>query len=87
LLKTYLKRLRLPAMARELEKIAAEAAAANLVYERFLLLLAEHEVLAREQNTLRQRLRVAGFPVLKTLDSYDFSSIFSAHWNSPTPAQ
>jgi DNA replication protein DnaC len=75
LLKTYLKRLRLPAMARELEKIAAEAASANLVYERFLLLLAEHEVLAREQNTLRQRLRVAGFPVLKTLDSYDFSSM------------
>lgn len=73
LLRTYLKRLRLPAMTRELEKIAAEAASANLTYERFLLLLAEHEVLAREQNTLRQRLKGAGFPVLKTLDSYDFS--------------
>jgi DNA replication protein DnaC len=73
LLRTYLKRLRLPAMGRELEKIAAEAASANLAYERFLLLLAEHEVLAREQNTLRLRLKAADFPVLKTLDSYDFS--------------
>ena len=73
LLKAYMKRLKLPAMAREMDKVVAEASAANLPYERFLLALTEHEVLAREQNTLRQRIRRAGFPVLKTLDSYDFA--------------
>lgn len=75
LLKTYLKRLKLPAMAREVDKVVAEASTANLPYDRFLLALAEHEVLAREQNTLRQRIRRAGFPVLKTIDSYDFTLI------------
>ena len=73
LLKTYLKRLKLPAMAREVDKVAGEASASNLPYDRFLLALTEHEVLAREQNTLRQRIRRAGFPVLKTIDSYDFT--------------
>lgn len=73
LLKAYLKRLKLPTMAREVDKVVTEASTANLPYDRFLLALTEHEVLAREQNTLRQRIRRAGFPVLKTIDSFDFT--------------
>lgn len=75
LLKAYLKRLRLPAMARELEKCLQESTAANLPYERFLLVLAEQEVLQREQNATKLRLRQARFPILKTLDSFNFSTI------------
>lgn len=75
LLKAYLKRLRLPAMAREYEKLAAEAARTNLPYERFLLTLAEQEVLQREQNTLKLRIKRAGFPVLKTLDTFAFNAV------------
>lgn len=75
LLRTYLKKLRLPTVAAELEKVSREAGAANLPYERFLLTLLEQEVLAREENTLRLRIKQAQFPLLKTLDSFDFSAI------------
>ena len=75
LLKAYFKRLRLPAMARELEKCLIDSGDANLPYERFLLVLAEQEVLQREENATRLRLRQAHFPLLKTFDSFDFSVI------------
>jgi DNA replication protein DnaC len=75
LLKAYLKKLRLPTVARDLEKMAAEAARTHLPYERFLLVLLEHEVLQREENTLKLRLKRAAFPVLKTLETFDFSAI------------
>lgn len=42
-------------------------------YQRFLLTLAELEVHKREENTQRARLAGARFPVLKTLDTFDFS--------------
>lgn len=75
LLKAYLKKLRLPTMAADVEKLAAEAARTNLPYERYLLTLVEQEVLQREQNTLRLRLKKAAFPVLKTLETFDFTAI------------
>jgi DNA replication protein DnaC len=74
LLETYLKRLRLPMIARSYAKVAQEAAGANLPYERYLLALAEQEVLQREQNAFGLRLKRAGFPVTKSLDSFDFSA-------------
>jgi DNA replication protein DnaC len=61
-------------MGRDYEKLAAEAARTNLSYERYLLTLAEQEVLQREQNTLKLRIKRAGFPVLKTLDTFDFNA-------------
>ena len=67
LLETYLKRLRLPTIARSYAKVAQEAAGNNLPYERYLLALAEQEVLQREQNVSTMRMKQAGFPVLKSL--------------------
>jgi len=75
LLKAHLKKLRLPTMLRDLDKAVQEATDANLTYERFLLGLAEQEVLQREQNTLRIRLSKARFPIIKTLDTFDFAAI------------
>ncbi len=73
LLREYLKRLRLPTMARELERVSREATTSNLPYESFLLELVEREVQQREQNALKARLSRARFPVPKTLDTFDFS--------------
>ena len=56
LLKSYLKKLRLPTMRRDLEKALAEATQANLPYERFLLGLVEQEIFSREENTLRAHI-------------------------------
>ena len=43
-------------------------------YERYLLALAEQEVLQREQNVCAMRMKHAGFPVMKSLENFDFSA-------------
>ncbi|GAC1396258.1 MAG: IS21-like element helper ATPase IstB [Chloroflexota bacterium] len=72
-LEDALRRLRLPVIQASYAKVAAEAAAQGLAYERFLLLLAEAELAQREVTMQRRRLAAAHFPSLKTLDQYDFS--------------
>ena len=73
LLKTNLKHLRLPTMSAEFAKLAKEASAANEDYEQYLLGLTELEVAARSANALKARIQQALFPVIKDLDTYDFS--------------
>lgn len=75
LLEDSLKRLKLPTIRRVYAEVARDAAEHNQTYEEFLLALVEHELRQREDNQLRQRLRLAGFPVMKTLESFDFSAI------------
>ena len=75
LLKDNLKRLRLPTVGAEFQALAREAAAANEDYERYLLRLTELEIAARQSNTLKARIKQAGFPVHKDFDTYDFSVI------------
>src|SRR5205823_367898 len=73
LLESYLRRLRLPVVLARYPKLAREAAQQGLAYEQLLLLLAEQELAQRDENMQRRRLSQARFPVLKTLDQYDFS--------------
>ena len=73
LVKAHLKQLRLPAMARDLERLSREAAASDMNYEQFLLRLAEVELAARATNALETRIKNAAFPVAKDFDSYDFT--------------
>ena len=75
LLKANLKQLRLPTMLAEFEKLSREAAAANENYEEYLLRLTEMEVAARAANTLKARIKQAGFPVHKDFETYDFSAM------------
>jgi len=73
LLKDYCKRLKLPAIATIYQRVAKEAEEKNLSYEDYLLALLEEETIAREENSLKRRIKMARFPYLKTLDSFDFS--------------
>jgi DNA replication protein DnaC len=75
LLKTNLKRLRLPTISAEFRALAREAAAANEDHERYLLRLTELEVAARQTNALKARIKQASFPVHKDFDTYDFSAM------------
>jgi len=75
LLKSYLKRLKLPTVATNYRRFAQEASQSNQPYERYLLALAEAEVHHREANSERKRIAQARFPVLKGLDSFDFAAI------------
>ncbi len=73
LLRANLKQLRLPTMWAEFEKLAREAGQANENYEQYLLRLTELEIATRSANALQTRIKRAAFPVLKDLETYDFS--------------
>jgi DNA replication protein DnaC len=75
LLKHNLKTLRLPTMLAEYAQLSREAAEQNENYEQYLLRLTELEVATRSANALSARIKNAGFPVLKDLETYDFSAM------------
>lgn len=70
-----LRQLRLPTVAANYRKFAQEAAQAGRPYEEYLLALVEQEVQQREINRRKRRVREARFPILRTLDEFDFAAI------------
>ncbi len=75
LLRSHLKRLRLPVIAQNYARLSKEAAANNQGYQDYLLALLEGEVLQRDENAQKLRLARARFPVAKMLDSFDFTAL------------
>ena len=75
LLRSYLKRLRLPVVAQNYIRLSGEAAANNQTFPDYLLALIEGEIVQREENTQKLRIAKARFPVMKTLDGFEFSAI------------
>ncbi len=74
LLEHYLKQLKLPTVLREYEALAATCANEGADYKTYLLRLSERELLDREQRAAQRRLKAANFPVIKTLDTFDFTA-------------
>jgi DNA replication protein DnaC len=71
---TQARALKLPGLARTFEALARQAREAHWPHEEYL-----HEVLSAEQSSrhesvIRQRLREARFPEVKTLDAFDFAA-------------
>jgi DNA replication protein DnaC len=62
-------------MLAEWEKLAREAAGRDETYDAYLLRLTELEVAARSANAVAARIRAAGFPVAKDLDTFDFTAL------------
>jgi len=77
LLAHHLKKLKLPTFLREHEKLARLCAAENMDHTRFLLRLAELELIDRERRMVERRIKAARFPTVKSLDSFDFKAIAS----------
>ena len=75
LLEHHLKKLKLPTFLREYEKLARQCAAEGLDHVRFLARLVEMEMIDRERRLVERRIRQAGFPVVKQLESFDFKAI------------
>ena len=75
LLAHHLKKLKLPTFLREHEKLARLCAADNMDHTRFLLRLAELELIDRERRMVERRIKAARFPAVKSLDSFDFKAI------------
>jgi DNA replication protein DnaC len=75
LLEAYLKRLKLPAMLTHYQEMARQAEQGSQTYEGYLLALSELETHQREENAYKRRVSQARFPLVKTLDRFDFSAI------------
>jgi DNA replication protein DnaC len=75
LLAHHLKALRLPTFLREYDKLARQCAAEGVDHSRYLLRLAELEMIDRERRTVERRIKEARFPAVKSLDSFDFTVI------------
>jgi DNA replication protein DnaC len=75
LLEHHLKVLKLPTFLAEYEKVARESAAEAIDHPRYLLRLAELELIERERRLVDRRIRAAKFPAVKSLDTFDFMAI------------
>ena len=74
LLDHYLGQLKLPTIRREYKSLAQQCAQERVDYPGYLLRLAERELLDRERRAAERRIKAAAFPVLKTMDTFDFAS-------------
>jgi len=75
LLSHHLKTLRLPTFLREYDKVAKQCAAEGVDHSRYLLRLAELELIDRERRMVERRIKQARFPAIKSLDSYEFKAL------------
>lgn len=73
LLEHHLKELKLPTVLREYAPVAAACSQDKADYATYLLRLTERELLDRERRAADRRLQAARLPVVKTLDTFDFS--------------
>jgi DNA replication protein DnaC len=75
LLTHHLKALKLPTFLREYDKLARQCATEGVDHTRYLLRLAELELIDRERRMVERRIKQARFPAVKSLDSFDFKAI------------
>jgi len=75
LLTHHLKALKLPTFLREYDKVARQCAREGIDHSRYLLQLAELELIDRERRMVERRIKAARFPAVKSLDSFEFKAI------------
>ena len=75
LLAHHLKALKLPTFLREYDKQARQCAAEGVDHVRYLVRLTELELIDRERRMVERRIRMAKFPAVKSLDSFDFKAM------------
>ena len=66
--------LKLPGVARTFEALARQARDAHWPHEDYLHEVLSAEQASRHESVIRQRLREARFPEVKTLDTFDFAA-------------
>lgn len=75
LLSHYLKTLKLPTFQREYQKLARLCATEGVDHVGYLFRLSEREMIERDRRKVERRIKAARFPVVKSLDSFDFAAI------------
>jgi len=74
LLQHHLKQLKLPTMLKEYPLLAKSCSEEKCDYPTYLLRLCEKELAERQRRAMDRRIKGAKFPLLKTIDSFDFTS-------------
>jgi DNA replication protein DnaC len=72
-LRRQLQFLKLPFILEHFEELACEAASQQWSHVEFLTRLVEGEAALRQDRACQRRIKQARFPVLKTLDQFDFT--------------
>jgi len=75
LLSHYLKTLKLPTFQREYQKLARQCATEGVDHIGYLTRLCEREMIERDRRKVERRIKAARFPVVKSLESFDFIAI------------
>jgi len=80
LLEHHLKELKLPTFLKEYDRVASRCAAEGVDRPDYLLRLSELELIdrnhrMRNHRMVERRIKVAGFPTTKSLDTFDFLAI------------
>lgn len=68
------RQLKMPGLARSFEELARQARQELWPHEDYLHEVLSVELSSRFESAVRERMRAAGFPEIKTLDQFDFSS-------------
>ncbi|AEA33046.1 ATP-binding protein [Hippea maritima] len=69
----YCKKLKLSGILTAYSSLSDRAAKENLSFSEFLFLLLESEYETRNERSKQTILKFAGFPKIKTIDTFDFS--------------
>lgn len=75
LLAHHLKALKLPTFLREYDKVARLCAAEGVDHPRYLMRLAEMEMIDRERRMVERRIKSALFPTVKSLDTFNLAHL------------
>lgn len=75
LLQHHLKALKLPTLLRDYASVAAVCGQERSSYPHYLLRLVERELIDRERRATERRIKEAQFPVIKTVESFDFKAM------------
>jgi DNA replication protein DnaC len=73
-LMSNLKTLKLATMLKHFEENVRQASESKASYEEFLLNLTEIELSVRKENGRQRRIRESNFPLLKPLETFNFSA-------------
>jgi len=71
--KNMYKTLRFNSIAYSLDRMVKEAESNDVSFLRFAEMLAEQELVVRDENRINLNMKRAGFPVLKQIEEFDFS--------------
>jgi len=74
-IRTHARQLKMPGLARVFEDLARQAREEHWSHEDYLHEVLAAEIASRTDSAVKQRLRVAGFPEMKTIDDFDFTAV------------